>query len=233
MSHFHFVGGEYQLCHGICNFGARDPFQVFQAINAFLDNNPNEVLMIVLEINSGVDQTVDLNVFYDGAIGNVEGLVNKIYLHPDAQTPWPTLSELIAANSRLVMFHYNGPNCSQTSCPPGMLEWFREYGSETEYSFDTATDMQNYDLSCPIDRGPQNVAPSFFGINAFVTAPPGLPSKDQAEVVNTMAFLEDRVEQCTSRNGLNVANVVWVDFWSIGDLVELTQTLNAEYAASQ
>jgi hypothetical protein len=127
------------------------------------------------------------------------------------------------------MFHYNGPNCEQVECPPGLQHnWFR-YGSETEFDYGSVEEIQNFDVSCPVDRGPQNA--NFFGMNAFVTAGPiGLPSKSAAEVVNSFSFLEELVEECTSRNGLNVANIVWVDFWSIGDLVRLAQQLNEEYA---
>jgi hypothetical protein len=127
------------------------------------------------------------------------------------------------------MFHYSGTNCQQTECPPGLDHGWFQYGSETEYDFDSAEDMENYDLSCPVDRGPQDA--DFFALNAFVTPGIGLPSKSAAQVVNSFSFLDERVWECTLRNGLSVTNVIWVDFWSVGDLVLLTQQLNTEYAA--
>ena len=128
----------------------------------------------------------------------------------------------------MVIFHYNGPDCQEVSCPPGLDHSWFQYGSETEYDFESAAEMQEYERSCPVDRGPQGA--DFFGINAFVTAGIGLPSKSEAEVANEFSFLLERTQECTQRNGLSVVNVVWVDFWSIGDLVQLTQQLNSEYA---
>jgi hypothetical protein len=90
--------GEYQLCHGICNFGARYPAETFGSINQFLDQNPTETILITLEINSGVDKPVDLDAFYS-ILSGVDGLVDKIYIHQSVTDPLPTLREMVAANT--------------------------------------------------------------------------------------------------------------------------------------
>jgi hypothetical protein len=90
--------GEYQLCHGICNFGARDPVETFASINSFLDENPTETILIILEINNGVDETVDLDEVYN-ILSGVDGLVEKIYVHNDRTAPWPSLREVVYANT--------------------------------------------------------------------------------------------------------------------------------------
>ena len=90
--------GVYEFCHGICGFGARDPLQVFENLNMFLDSHPNDVILLVLEINNRADEDVDLDVFYERGIEPVDGLVSKIYEHPDAETEWPTLLDMIARN---------------------------------------------------------------------------------------------------------------------------------------
>jgi hypothetical protein len=90
--------GEYQLCHGVCDFGARNPAETFGSINQFLDQNPTETLMIVLEINSGVDEAVDLDTFYSKLSG-VDGLIDKIYIHENVTDPLPTLREMVDTNT--------------------------------------------------------------------------------------------------------------------------------------
>ena len=64
----------------------------------FLDSHPNDVILLVLEINNRADEDVDLDVFYGRGIEPVDGLVSKIYAHPDAETEWPTLLDMIASN---------------------------------------------------------------------------------------------------------------------------------------
>jgi hypothetical protein len=95
--------GQYQLCHGICNFGARDPVETFASINSFLDKNPTETILVVLEINSGVDEPVDLNELYS-ILSGVEGLLAKLYVHEETAAPWPTLRETVDANTVSVHF---------------------------------------------------------------------------------------------------------------------------------
>jgi hypothetical protein len=90
--------GEYQLCHGICNFGARNPAQTFGSINSFLDENPTETILIILEINNGVDKTVDLDEIHN-ILSGVDGLVEKIYVHNDRTAPWPSLRNVVDQNT--------------------------------------------------------------------------------------------------------------------------------------
>jgi hypothetical protein len=62
-------------------------------ISTFLDENPTEVIVIVYQVNSDVDQEVNLNAYYD-QLKLVDGLIDKLYVHPGVNTSWPTLGEL-------------------------------------------------------------------------------------------------------------------------------------------
>ena len=90
-------GGTLTLCHGICSFGTRDIAEVLLAINDFLDQNPSEIIIMPLELNSEVDQPVDIFELYDIMLG-VSGFVDKFYVHPDPADPWPTLGTLVETN---------------------------------------------------------------------------------------------------------------------------------------
>lgn len=95
--------GQYQLCHGTCDFGARDPVETFSSINSFLDNNPTETILVTLEINNDADEPVDLNELYS-ILSEVEGLLAKLYVHEETAARWPTLREAVDANT--VSFHF-------------------------------------------------------------------------------------------------------------------------------
>ena len=71
---------------------------MFSAINTFLDENPTEVIMIPLQLNSQVDRPVDLWSFYNVTNEEVPGFSDKFYIHPNLIADWPPLREVIAAN---------------------------------------------------------------------------------------------------------------------------------------
>jgi hypothetical protein len=92
--------GEYQLCQGFCQLGTRNPAETFGSINQFLDQNPTETIIITLEINNGggLQGEVDLDAIHSIFYG-VEGLLDKLYIHETLTDPWPTLGEVVAANT--------------------------------------------------------------------------------------------------------------------------------------
>jgi hypothetical protein len=86
--------GKYQLCHGICNIGAREPDDVLRSIVTFLNNNPTEVILITLQLDSGADDTVSLDDFYTQLKDTVPEVLAMTYEHPQDAASWPTLGEL-------------------------------------------------------------------------------------------------------------------------------------------
>ena len=91
-----------------------------------------------------------------------------------------------------------------------------EHAWETHYSAETAEDF-----SCNPNRG--DTGNSLFIFNHFLTAP--FASATLAETINhNPAFLE-RVEECQTESG-DFANFITVDFYEIGDVLAVTDTLN-------
>ena len=90
-------GGSLTLCHGICSFGTRDIVDVMLGINDFLDQNPSEVIILPMEMNSEVGGDVDIFQVYD-IMQEVPGFVDKFYVHANASDPWPTLGTLVETN---------------------------------------------------------------------------------------------------------------------------------------
>jgi hypothetical protein len=73
--------------HGICSLEPREIVGVMENVNTFLDANPTEIIVFIYQVNSEVDQPVDLNAFYERMA------LDKLYVHPGSNTSWPTLGE--------------------------------------------------------------------------------------------------------------------------------------------
>ena len=89
--------GAYQLCHGMCDLGARNPTEVFINVDRFLRDNRQEVLLVHLELNSHVHQEVVLAELYD-VMKNATRFHRYLYSHKDCTNSWPTLSSMIETN---------------------------------------------------------------------------------------------------------------------------------------
>jgi hypothetical protein len=214
--------GELRLVHGSCLLDTRDPVTVFRNINAFLSNNPNEVIIMPCEINNEAGEAVTLA---DISLAMMEaGFQDRLYAHPPGpDNPWPTLRELIDTDKRVLFFHYNGERCSDPSvtCPAGFHDWF-QYAAETEYSFLTARQIRDTDRSCVITRG-QNGERDFFGLNVFTKKPSVWGSLQ----VNSKRFLSQHIEDCAKFNDGLKPNLVLVDYWGLGGVLDAVREYNA------
>uniref|UniRef100_A0A7S0PSU8 Phosphatidylinositol-specific phospholipase C X domain-containing protein n=1 Tax=Asterionellopsis glacialis TaxID=33640 RepID=A0A7S0PSU8_9STRA len=226
--------GILELCHGVCDLGSRDIKEVFTNIVSFLQDRPTEFLMFNIQINNspigGVE--VDIQDLYN-LMKSVDGFYDMVYVQTDTQSDveWPTLGTLLKAEERkqIVMFHFNGPNCSENQpCPEGLHYWFR-YGAETEYDFVTKQELENAASSCEVTRGKPVDQRGFLGVTNFVTP----PEEDVAKEINTRAFIEQRLQDCSEVNNNQNINIFFIDFWSIGDAVEVTLEENEKRASEK
>jgi hypothetical protein len=216
--------GQLQFIHGKCILGKRDPLTVFQHLNDFLDENPNDVVLFAMEVNNfaGGGQ-VDLDALYS-IMQQVSGFTERFVIHDNVTQPWPTLRELIALDQRVMMFHFNGPTCAELTfgCPTGVYDYF-EFVAEGGFIFDTVEDIQNVTQACSVPRGATGQA-DFFGINLFTL----IPQESEAPITNSKDFIEHQIEMCTEyQSGIDV-DIIYVDFWDIGDAVEVVQERNIQ-----
>ncbi|KAL3943574.1 MAG: hypothetical protein SGBAC_002355 [Bacillariaceae sp.] len=212
------------FCHGYCSLGIRDFDEVFASINGFLDSNPTEVLMMPLEINNFADEPVDLDQFYF-QMTQTPGLTEKIYVHENADAPWPTLKEAVDSNKRIFMFHFNGPDCTtEDPCPPG-LHLYDKYAINTNWEFRNLEDVEDIEASCDLALKEALSHQSFFGVNNFLSPPSYAISK----TLNSVDFARERIRACSEKANLDV-NFIYADFWSEGALPELVQEHNRELA---
>jgi len=200
----HEQDGALLLCHAVCLTGNQPLVEGLQEIAAFLEANRNEVVSIIFENYITQAQTA-------GAIEQ-SGLIDFVYAHQLGE-PWPTLGELIRADTRLVVFQEKLPQ--EAEFPWLMNIW--DHAWETPFSFETVQD-----LTCTPNRG--NSANPLFLLNHFLTATLG-GRPEFAEMINYNPLFIDRARQCEDE-GNALPNFVAVDFYDIGDLFDVVDTLN-------
>jgi len=216
---------EITFCHSICGVGPRDPSEVFENINSFLNDNPNEVIVINFEMSAG-----DPTPFEIWEVMKTNGgLRQKSYNH-ESGAAWPTMGEFLADGKQLLVFEHNySENCfdpTNTGCTKRIEPWFT-YVVETPYEFSNVDEVENYEASCAENRGVLGQK-DFYSVNHFVTAIFG-PSKSAANDLNMIESINNRISAC-ERITEHEVNMFAVDFWQRGGLPEVTQTVNKERA---
>jgi hypothetical protein len=217
---------EITFCHGNCSFGPRDPTEVFTNINAFLNRNPSETLIINFELSVGNPTAPEL---WD-VLQRVEGISSKTYIFRGGS--WPTLRQLRTLNKQLILFKDRGHTCSSGSidslCVESIHE-FHQYALETPFTFTSVEDVEDFSFSCSGDRG-RDGSMDFYAINNFVAnSLLGTPSKSASEMINEKRFLQQRLQDCEAITGLK-ANFINIDFWETGDVIQVTQEENQSRA---
>ena len=203
----HFTGKEegprgLYLCHGFCELGAMPLVTVLQGIHEFMVDNPDEVLVFVIE---------DYVSPQDLAGAFTESGLDGLVFQGAAAPPWPTLREMIDTRQRVVVFTESGR--------PG-VPWIHpafEVMQETPYSFHNPAE-----LSCVANRG--GTSGSLFLMNNWIETTP-VPKPSNAAIVNAYNALLARARQCQAERGKG-PNVIAVDFYRTGDLFRVARTLN-------
>jgi hypothetical protein len=191
-------GEETVLCHGACGFGSTPHREVLQQIADFLAAQPTEVLTIIYEDHaSAAEIEADFVAI---------GLVELTYVHDGG--PWPTLSEMIAANTRLVV------TAEQGAPPPPWYQHVWDLTWDTPYTF-----MSIDAFTCDPNRG--DPSHPLFLVNHWVSTEANLPDAAAAPSANALDVLLDRIDACP-----RLPTFLAVDFYEQGDLFEAVQTLN-------
>jgi hypothetical protein len=194
------------LCHMLCSLGATALSETLQEVRIFLDNHPNEVVVLIIE---DLVAPADKEQAFEES-----GLDALIYTYEEGK-PWPTLREMIQRNERvLVMAENEGP-------PP---DWYLnawDYTEETPYSFGDVADFDDETYSCQPNRG--EVDKPFFLLNHWVTR--ASPSRVDAAIINDYDYLLGRARQCADERG-QLPNFLAVNFYLNGDVFDVVDELN-------
>jgi len=192
------------LCHGFCELGAQSLAPWLATLADFLVQNPDEVVLIVVE---DYVEPPDLAAEFERA-----GLADLVY-RGRGEAPWPTLRTLIDTRQRVVVM-------TETGSPgvPWLLPAF-DVMQETPYRFRSPAEM-----SCTANRG--GTRGSLFQINNWIETVPA-PKPSNAAVVNAHEALLSRARRCEGERGLR-PTIVAVDFYRTGDVVGVVRALNQQ-----
>lgn len=189
------------FCHGFCELGAYLVAPALETIRDWLVLNPGEVVLLVIE-----DYVTPAEI---AQAFTKSGLIDLVYTGPIK--PFPTLRSMIDLNGRVLVFSESGK--------PG-VPWIHpafESFQETPYTFHTPEEF-----SCKPNRG-GTTAP-LFQVNHWIETTPA-PRPSNAAVVNTYDELLKRARTCQKERRLRPTYLA-VDFGDIGDIVQVTRTLN-------
>jgi len=193
------------LCHGFCEFGATKFDDQLTNIRTFLRQHPHDVVTLILEDYAPAEDM--LKSF------RTVGLDKQMVRHQPGK-PWPTLAQMNARGTRLVVFAQN-----QGGAAPVLLDAFKEM-NETPYTFHSATE-----LSCAPNRGPAKS--QLFLLNHWIDTN---DKRAAAQAVNQYAGLDARAKRCATERG-HMPNFVAVNFAEDGDLLRVVDNLNGIKAA--
>lgn len=195
-------GGATIVYHGSSIFGSKPFSKYLGDIKSFLDDNPNEIITIILQNHPDVSANAIENDL------NQAGLTS--YLHTQNKfSDWPTLQTMIDSNKRLVVFNeVNNASASQS--------WYH-------HIWDFAVEINYGKINCDFGRG--NPSNKLFVFNHFVTSNIGTGSISEAQKVNSNPYFIDHVTQCKEEKN-KFPNFITVDFYDLGDAMEVVNKLN-------
>lgn len=192
--------GDLYLCHAYCELGATPLVDAMTELAAFLDTNPGEVMALIIEDAITGDQTADAFA--------AAGLDDLVYTWD--RGAWPTLGEMVEADTRLVVTDESGGE------GPAWYQPAWELYVDTPYDFASVDEF-----TCDVNRGV--VENPLFLLNHWVEDP--FPSEEQAAEANAWDVLHARAIECAGAFGRN-PNLVAVDWYTAGDLFAVVDDLN-------
>ena len=187
------------LCHQHCEIGSTRFSTALEGIRGWLEDNPREVLLIIIEDHVTAEDVAD--AFQEAGLA--------AYLHTQAiDAPWPTLLEMIDSGRRLVVMAEN-----DTGGAPWHHDAFT-FIQDTPHTFETVDQF-----NCAPHRGRPD-SPLFM-INHWVT--PAVA--ETGAIVNSAQVLNQRIALCQEERG-SVPNIIGVDFYDQGDALAVVAALN-------
>ncbi len=233
----HFTNGtsgtqSLHLCHSSCDLlDAGTLSDWLSTIKTWLDGNPNEVVTLLL-VNADTASAEQLHAQFQAA-----NIVSYGYVPPTTSAPlqvWPTLEELISANTRLLTFVTNLPAASNTVAPYLMDQF--------TYIFETPFEnFQASDFNCVVDR-PSGFADASAAIAAGLLPLKNhflydsqlfgieVPNVENLNVTNSPSFEQQgsvgtEALECATQWDRGPSFIL-VDFFNVGPAIDAVDRLN-------
>ncbi|KAF8518524.1 PLC-like phosphodiesterase, partial [Hysterangium stoloniferum] len=220
----HMFNGVLHFCHTsmyLLLFNGGTVADYLSKVKTFLDNNPTEILTLLLTNPEGVSvETVWDPIFQHSGIAALAYVPPSL---PVKQSDWPTLGELIQMGKRVIVFmDFN----SNTTAAPYILPEF-------EMIWETPFDVTNSSFTCTIDRinGPLSQTDHMNLLNhyldlGFLNDTITIPDFIDSNTTNSVSSLIAGSNACVSLNGNRNANFLMLDWVDIGDAFNASERLN-------
>ena len=192
---------EIFLCHTLCELGAERLSSTLKAIRGWLERNPAETLVLLLE--SSVDPAEIEEAFDDASLLSYVATLPR-------DGPLPTLRELVTTGRRLVVLDERDG---------GDAPWL-----QPAFRFVQNTSIEAFTESrAACDPGRGTPDSPMLVINHWVDRFP--PPQTSAAELNRRAALLRRARRCRGRLG-RMPTAIAVDFYDRGDLIATVDELN-------
>jgi hypothetical protein len=200
-----FCHGTYSAGFAPCSYGYQEGVHLLTELHQKMNETPRDIVTLLIEVYVPYE-----NIEY---IFEQSGLIDLVYVH-ELGSPWPTLSEMIESGKRLVVFI--------ESADDPLYPWLHDFGTHswtTNYAEKSSSEMK-----CDFYRGESSA--EVWHMNNWLSDASGLSTWIGAAEVNEYNFLLQRSIDCWEMHGSRPTFVA-VDWWSDGQAVNVTKTLNA------
>ncbi|KAJ2547101.1 hypothetical protein EV175_005352 [Coemansia sp. RSA 1933] len=205
------------LCHTSCLLLNDGPLTTtLQYFTTFLEAHTDEVIAIFIENDDSFSPDTIQQSFSDA------GLDKFVYTPTGASSngsyTWPTLSEMISNNTRVVVLDDRNANTQQVP----WLVYDRDYSVQTPYDVGVGS---SFDCSLLWAQRPLLVMNHFVYTNySVLNMVVEKPSPDTASTVNTRQGIVDQANLCGGAGMF--PNFITVDFYDVGYLFEAVADIN-------
>ncbi|KAL2007895.1 hypothetical protein VTN00DRAFT_7877 [Thermoascus crustaceus] len=222
-THQHPENGKLELCHTSClleDAGSLEDF--LRTVKTWMDNNPNEVITLLLTNGDSLPVSRFNQAFTSSGI-KPYAFVPPSNLKALPMNAWPTLKELIDSGTRLVVFLDYGADVTTV---PYILDEFA-------YFFETPYDVTDSSFSdCSIDRpakatpdGRMYIVNHFLDVDILGILVPDRLSANKTNAATGPGSIGAQSDLCRSIHG-RIPNFVLVDFVDQGDVLRAQDALN-------
>ncbi|VBB86652.1 Putative protein of unknown function [Podospora comata] len=225
----HLHDNTLKLCHTLCDLLDAGPLETFlSSMASWLSLNPNEVITLLL-VNSDSQPITSFASLFESSSLSQYG-----FIPTNTTTIWPTLSEMISLNHRLVTFI---TNITPSPSSPYLLAEF-SYIFETPFN-NTSPSSFTCTLDRPLSAGAASAALSsgllpLLNHFLYVDLSSGIqiPNVDSIDSTNspdlvTTGSLGRHAELCSGQDQWGTKPVfVLVDFFNRGPATETGDRLN-------
>ena len=230
------AGGSLALCHVACAAGSVSLAATLDTFREFLSLNPSEVLTVFWEL--GYDARFEAGAVPSSDVALLKTLLVAAYaeaglgpyLYEKRQFMWPSLGEMVRANTRLVTF-----SAVRTPVDAPWDLYFSEFVVQTPWGADNRQQLR---AQCELPGlvvytpGRSMIIVNHFtalgaaGVGTATSgALAGAMGADALRDVNRSPWMEQRLVECAKCLGL-FPNFVAVDFWESSDVLAAVALFN-------